>query len=267
MQRFRTPPIASDTIFNEFRFQFARRSNYFGFSNLPGGSDLGVNIPGYAYFGREPYSTVNRVEKRFQFTDNVTWTKGRHTFKFGADTNIILLRPSGGQQIFELDFGGVANFGPLPASSFGLPDCISLTTGPHNGACSSGELVVPGATPLQAYGLGVPTTYIQGIGTSNTPFDNIPFGFFAQDSWKITPKITLNYGVRYDVEITPAVRAGHFGERGSGKGAGRNGRHSPRLQECGSAHRTCLGPTRQWQDGGARQLWAVLRSSAAGHCV
>jgi hypothetical protein len=200
---FQHTTIASDTIFNEFRFQFARRSNYFGFSNLPGGSELGVNIPGYAYFGREPYSTVNRVEKRFQFTDNVTWTKGRHTFKFGADVNIILLRPSGGQQIFELDFGGVANFGPLPASSFGLPDCISLTTGPHNGACSNGELVVPGATPLQAYGLGVPTTYIQGIGTSNTPFDNIPFGFFAQDSWKITPKLTLNYGVRYDVEITP----------------------------------------------------------------
>jgi hypothetical protein len=200
---FQHTTIASDTIFNEFRFQFARRSNYFGFSNLPGGSELGVNIPGYAYFGREPYSTVNRVEKRFQFTDNVTWTKGRHTFKFGADANIILLRPSGGQQIFELDFGGVANFGPLPASSFGLPDCISLTTGAHNGACSNGELVVPGATPLQAYGLGVPTTYIQGIGTSNTPFDNIPFGFFAQDSWKITPKLTLNYGVRYDVEITP----------------------------------------------------------------
>ena len=200
---FQNNTVASDTIFNEFRFQFARRTDYFGYSNLPGGSALGVNIPGYAYFGREPYSTVNRRETRYQFTDNVTWTHGRHTFKFGADTNIILLRPSNSPQIFELDFGGVANFGPLPASTFGLPDCISLTTGPHNGACASGELVVPGATPLQAYGLGVPTTYIQGIGTSNTPFDNIPFGFFAQDSWRITPKLTLNYGLRYDVEISP----------------------------------------------------------------
>jgi hypothetical protein len=200
---FQNNTIASDTIFNEFRFQFARRSNSFDFSNLPGGPDLGVNIPGYAYFGREPYSTVNRVEKRFQFTDNVTWTHGRHTFKFGADTNIILLRASNSPQIFELDFGGVANFGPLPASTFKLPDCINLATGPHNGACASGELVVPGATPLQAYGFGVPTNYIQGIGSSNTPFDNIPFGFFAQDSWRITPKLTLNYGLRYDVEITP----------------------------------------------------------------
>ena len=200
---FQHDTIASDTLFNEFRFQVARRSNYFGFSNLPGGSDLGVNIPGYAYFGREPYSTVNRVEKRFEFTDNITWTKGRHTFKFGADANIILLRASNSPQIFELDFGGVANFGPLAASTFGLPDCISLATGPYNGACASGDVSVPGATPLQAYGLGIPTTYIQGIGSSNNPFDNIPFGFFAQDTWRVTPKLTLNYGLRYDVEITP----------------------------------------------------------------
>jgi hypothetical protein len=195
--------IVSDTAFNEFRFQFARRSNYFGFSNLPGGSQIGVNIPGYAYFGREPYSTVNRVEKRFEFTDQVTWTHGHHTFKFGGDGNIILLRPSNSAQIFTLDFGGVVNMGGLPASTFGLPDCINLSTGPHNGACASGELVVPGATALQAYGLGIPTTYIQGIGSSNQPFDNLPFAFFAQDNWRISPKLTLNYGLRYDVEITP----------------------------------------------------------------
>jgi hypothetical protein len=56
---------------------------------------------------------------------------------------------------------------------------------------------------LQAYGLGIPTTYIQGIGNSNQPFDNLPIGFFAQDSWRINRKLTLNFGVRYDVEITP----------------------------------------------------------------
>ena len=49
----------------------------------------------------------------------------------------------------------------------------------------------------------IPQTYIQGIGQSNEPFDNLPFGFFAQDSWRITPNLTLNYGVRYDVEISP----------------------------------------------------------------
>jgi hypothetical protein len=190
---FQHDTILDDTAFNEFRFQFARRGLHFGYSPLPGGSDIGVNIPGYAYFGREPYSTVDRIERRFQFTDNVTKTHGRHTFKFGVDVNFIQLR-SAKQQIFELDFGGDVNFGGLSASTFGFPDAINLGTSTLN---------LPGATALQAYGLGIPTTYIQGIGQSNQPFDNVPFGFFGQDSWRINNKFTLNYGVRYDVEISP----------------------------------------------------------------
>jgi Carboxypeptidase regulatory-like domain/TonB dependent receptor-like, beta-barrel len=182
---FQHDTITSDSAVNQFRFQFARRGLHFGFSQLPGGGDIGVNIPGFAYFGREPYSTVDRIERRFEFTDTIAKTFGRHTFKFGADYNLIQLR-SAKAQIFELDFGGVANFGGISASSF-------------NGNFAG----LPGATGLQAYGLGIPTTYIQGIGNSNQPFDNFPIGLFAQDSWRINRKLTLNYGVRYDVEITP----------------------------------------------------------------
>jgi hypothetical protein len=182
---FQHDTITPDNAVNQFRFQFARRGLHFGFSQLPGGSDIGVNIPGFAYFGREPYSTVDRIERRFEFTDTIAKTFGRHTFKFGADYNLIQLR-STKAQIFELDFGGVVNFGGISASSF-------------NGNFAG----LPGATGLQAYGLGIPTTYIQGIGNSKQPFDNIPIGLFAQDSWKINRRLTLNYGVRYDVEITP----------------------------------------------------------------
>ncbi len=181
---------------NQFRYQFARRGLHFGFSQLPGGSDIGVNIPGFAYFGREPYSTVDRIERRNQFTDSLSVTRGRHTFKFGADANIIQLR-SRKQQIFQLDFGGVVNFGGFSASTFGLPD--SVTT-------PSGVVALPGTTPFQSYGLGLPTTYIQGIGQSNQPFDNLAFGLFAQDTWRVTPKLTFNYGVRYDVEISPLFK-------------------------------------------------------------
>lgn len=185
--------IINDSTYNEFRFQFARRGLHFGYSPLEGGSDIGVNIPGYAYFGREPYSTVDRIERRWQFTDAMTHTHGRHTFKFGGDFNLIQLR-SAKQQIFELDFGGDVNFGGLPADTFGLPD--SVTT-------PSGVINLPGATALQAYGLGIPTTYIQGIGSSDQPFDNIPVAFFGQDSWRVNSKLTFNYGLRYDFEITP----------------------------------------------------------------
>src|SRR5882762_3192905 len=177
---FQHDTILSDTAFNEFRFQYSRRGIHFGFSDLPGGSNIAVNIPGFGYFGREPYSPVDRIERRFQFSDNVSITRGRHTFKFGADANLIQLR-SKKQQIFQLDFGGDVNFGGIALFGSSLP----AITGP------------------QAYGIGIPQTYIQGIGSSNTPFDNLPFGFFAQDTWRATRKLTVNYGVRYDVEISP----------------------------------------------------------------
>ena len=74
---------------NEFRFQYARRGLSYFYSSAPGGSDVAVNIPGYAYFGREPYSYIQRTEQRYQFTDNFSWTRGRHGMKFGADFNYI----------------------------------------------------------------------------------------------------------------------------------------------------------------------------------
>jgi len=191
---FQHDTILSDTAFNEFRYQFARRGLHFGYSDLPGGSDIGVNIPGYAYFGREPYSTVDRIERRNEFTDHVTLVRGTHTLKMGGDFNLIQLRTNKAQ-IFELDFGGDVNFGGLAADTFGFPDSVSVGGGQ--------TIALPGTTGLQSYGLGIPTTYIQGIGNSNVPLDNLPFAFFAQDSWRVNRKFTVNYGVRYDVEITP----------------------------------------------------------------
>jgi hypothetical protein len=183
---FQHDTIVSDKAFNEFRMQVARRGLHFGFSQLPGGDQIGVNIPGTAYFGREPYSPVDRIERRFEFTDNVTLIRGKHTFKTGGDINVIQLR-SKKRQIFQLDFGGDVNFGGFLASTFGFPASLNL----------------PGTTGLQSYGLGIPISYIQGIGSSNEPFDNLPFGFFWQDNWRVTRRLTFNYGVRYDVEITP----------------------------------------------------------------
>ena len=77
---------------NEFRFQFARRGlSYFYNTQTPLGADPAVNITGYAYIGREPYSYIERVEKRFQFTDNFSWTMGHHETKFGVDFNFLPL--------------------------------------------------------------------------------------------------------------------------------------------------------------------------------
>ncbi|HLY61314.1 MAG TPA: TonB-dependent receptor [Terriglobia bacterium] len=176
-------------LVNEARFQFARRGLHYGYSQLPGGSGPGVNITGFAFFGREPFSTVDRIERRWQFTDDVSWIKGHHNIKFGPDVNLIQVR-SKKQQIFELNFGSVFNFGSLSASDVGLPDSFA-------------GVPLPGMTAVQSYGLGLPEVFIQGIGNSNKPFDNTALGFFVQDSWKIHPRVTLNYGIRYDVELTP----------------------------------------------------------------
>src|SRR5208337_4903176 len=112
----------------------------------------------------------------------------------GGDANLVQLRTAKAQ-IFELDFGGDVNFGGLAADNFGFPDSVPIGGGQ--------SIALPGTTGLQSYGLGIPVTYIQGIGNSNVPFDNLPFAFFIQDSWRVNKKFTVNYGLRYDVEITP----------------------------------------------------------------
>ena len=75
---------------NELRFQYARRGlSYFYNTEIPAGSDPAVNITGFAYIGREPYSYIQRTEQRYQFTDNFSWTIGRHNTKFGGDFNYL----------------------------------------------------------------------------------------------------------------------------------------------------------------------------------
>lgn len=173
---------------NEFRFQFARRGlSYFYNTAIPGGSDPAVNIPGFAFFGREPYSYIQRVEKRFQFTDNFSWTIGRHDTKFGVDFNYLPLTAT-----FTVNYGGVYDFGAFNASTLGFVN-------PNPNALPN----FPQLSAVQAYGAGLPGDFIQGLGSPSDSFHNIPIGAFWQDSWRISPKLTLNYGVRYDVEVPP----------------------------------------------------------------
>jgi hypothetical protein len=179
---------------NEFRFQFARRGlNYFYNTKIPGGADPAVNIPGFAYFGREPYSYIQRTEKRYQFTDNFSWSIGRHDTKFGGDFNYIPTKA-----IFTVNYGGVYDFGSFSSSALGF--ACSPTTVP---ACPSTLPSFPNLSPVQAYGAGLPGDFIQGVGSPSDSFPNKPLGLYWQDSWRLRPNLTLNYGVRYDVEFPP----------------------------------------------------------------
>ena len=184
------------TKINEFRFQYARRGlSYFYNTQIPGGSDPAVNIPGFAYFGREPYSYIQRTETRYQFIDNFSWSIGRHNTKFGVDVNYLPL-----SAIFTVNYGGVFDIGSLSASNaMSSTDYAALGPAGLQGS-------IPAFSPIQAYGFGVPGNtgdFIQGLGSPKDSFTNIPIGAFWQDSWRVNSNVTLNFGVRYDVEIPP----------------------------------------------------------------
>jgi hypothetical protein len=169
-----------NTRVNEFRFQYARRGlSYFYNTAIPGGSDPAVNITGFAYFGREPYSYIQRTEQRYQFSDNFSWTIGRHDTKFGADFNYLPIDAT-----FTVNYGGVYDFGSIAA--FPQP--------------------FPSLNAVQAYGAGLPQDFIQGLGSPTDSFSNKPLGVFYEDSWRVRPNLTLNLGLRYDVEFPPTFK-------------------------------------------------------------
>jgi len=170
---------------NELRFQYAYRGLLFNFNqNAPDGPDVAVNVQGYAFFGREPFSYIRRTEQRYQIADNFSIIEGTHNLKFGVDFNHLPVVAD-----FTVNFGGVYNFGDLTD-----PTAINAAFAGY-----------PGFSAVQAYGFGIPQTFIQGLGNPHAAFANTPLGFFAQDSWRIKPNLTLNYGVRYDVEFVPTA--------------------------------------------------------------
>ncbi|MGA7559191.1 MAG: carboxypeptidase regulatory-like domain-containing protein [Terriglobales bacterium] len=176
---------------NDFLFQYARRGlAYFYNTQIPGGADPADNITGYAYFGREPYSYIQRVENRYQFKDSFSWTIGRHDTKFGGDFDYIPITAT-----FTVNYGGVYDFGGVSGSSLGFVN-------PAPGVLPD----FPSISPVQAYGAGLPEDLIQGIGNPHDSFSNKPLGIFWQDSWRVRPNLTLNYGVRYDVEFPPKLK-------------------------------------------------------------
>ncbi len=171
----------SNKMVNEARFNFGERRATFSSQN---GDAVAHNIAGTAFIGRELFSPVVRTEIRYEFTDSLNLVAGAHTFKFGGDYAFVRI-PSA---IFELNFAGLFNFGGLSATTL-----------------NPGFVGAPDFTPVQQYGLGFPTNYIQGFGNPVSRLSNKPLAWFAQDSWKIRQNVTLNYGLRYDIELTKAL--------------------------------------------------------------
>lgn len=182
--------VASQSMLNELYYNFGRRVAKFD-SQVPGAA---LQIAGTGFIGANPFSPLERVELRHQIRDNVTLARGAHTLKFGGDVSWI-----SGRAKFELNFPALFNFSQQSAGalvSVGGVGCDSLALVPL------GLARCPTITAIQAYGLGYPSVFIQGFGNPRSTLANKPIALFAQDTWKVSRRFTLNYGVRYDYEFT-----------------------------------------------------------------
>ncbi|HEX4155461.1 MAG TPA: TonB-dependent receptor [Acidobacteriaceae bacterium] len=174
---------------------------------IPGTNGPGINYVGQPLLAFTGFSSLGNANgaNPFLFRDNqftgdvnVSWTKGKHATKYGFtyyhfDLNHFqptsgsgINHPSGG-----FEFQGGMTTGPANVSNTGVPDNINAYTSladfllglPNNGTSSAV------AKPSQV--------------TNPNSLRWTELAAYAQDQWTITPKLTLNYGVRY--ENYPAI--------------------------------------------------------------
>lgn len=185
----------SPTITNELRYQYGRDFEYeFGQSGISGEpvSQLGlsaqitVNGVGGFVFGMPNF--LNRPqypdERRNQVADTVAWSHNKHLLKFGVDFN----------HVHDTEVNLFEGFG---AYSYATPaDYITDFAAAEAG---TGPLCGTGATKVGCY-----SSFAQGFGTPGFSFATNDLAFFAQDDWRIRPRLTLNLGLRYETEIMPS---------------------------------------------------------------
>jgi Carboxypeptidase regulatory-like domain/TonB dependent receptor len=166
----------SPTVQNEARVQW----DYESFNVIPNEpGEVGLQIPSFINnLGTNIFIPNLTILRRYEFADNFTVIRGHHTLKFGAYE---LLR--GNHTESHTFFPGRFVFGSLP------------------GFLISPQLATTTINPLQSASFGLPQVYQQGFGNPVYPYYTRPLtAFYGQDSWKVTPEFTLNYGLRYDLD-------------------------------------------------------------------
>jgi Carboxypeptidase regulatory-like domain/TonB dependent receptor len=157
-------------LINEFRLGFNRQNQQFPvFGNQSySGLDSFPNINVYelnAGYGPDPNAPQYNVQNLYQLNDNITWTKGKHTFKFGFDGS----------------------------SSISPSQFIQRARGDYEWNFLSDYLYDNNPDGLAQRSLGDATYY------QNQQL----LAFFANDSWKVTPNLTINLGLRYEYLTIP----------------------------------------------------------------
>lgn len=154
-------------LLNEFRASYPYRNNTHFNGSLTGPGPV-VNISGAAVFNGTTGAGDRFNEKIPNFNENMTWIKGKHSFKFGGQwqMNVDLQRATAYTQY---TFSNIANY----------------------------NLAKSGANPF-AYN----SVTISNGGTVPS-YKSQFWGMYTQDSWQVTPSLMLIYGLRYDKFVPP----------------------------------------------------------------
>ena len=163
----------SSKLINEFRFQIARDFE-FQFGNEPPPQ---VFVGGFSY-GRATFLERPALpdERRYQFVDNLSYTIGNHSLKFGGEINRVKDR-----------IDNPANFGASYSYANALLYGCDLV--PNSGCANARNYSTNG--------------YQQSFGISGLTFSTTDYAAFVQDQWRATRRLTLNFGLRYDLQDLP----------------------------------------------------------------
>lgn len=186
----------SPTVLNEARFQYGRD---FEFQRAqppapgeprtgPGGFPPQVALSNGITFGKPNFLERRAYpdERRIQFADTVTVTRGRHTLKFGGDVNRV-------KDILDNLFneGGAYSYNNI--NDFIIDYTNSLTPIPTVRCVRSTRLA----------GRCYTSNFNQGFGPTRFEFVTYDYNFFVQDDFRVTPRLTVNLGLRYEYEQLP----------------------------------------------------------------
>jgi hypothetical protein len=168
----------TSSLLNSLRFQWARDLEIAG-ANAPGPSVSVTNVTTYGMPNALPRPAFPD-EHRIQVADTLSWSKGRHQIKAGFDYNNI-------HEVLVNLFqgGGIYNY-----TNFNnwIEDVYGINIG-------------DGATGQHYSSFTQVTDPITGVGKDD--FHNDDFAGFVEDSWKALPNLTLNLGMRYEIQMVP----------------------------------------------------------------
>jgi hypothetical protein len=161
-----------------FGITSAQMVSELGLVGIPQPYSVGGNLASFAITGFQPTGGTAYSKSRnntFQVLDTLTWTKGSHTLKFGGDFRRMTAY-----------YANVFSSGRLGVYTY---------SGSVTGSNGSGYI----GNPYAAFLLGIPDK--TQLDTVIQPDGNVygyAYAFFVQDDWKVTPRLTINYGLRWE---------------------------------------------------------------------